>query len=43
MIRGDWIKPGAVAIDVGINRQPTGDEGESRLGGDVAFEEASAQ
>ncbi len=35
MIRGDWIKPGAVVIDVGINR--VGD----RLVGDVAFEEAA--
>lgn len=34
-IRGDWLKPGAVVIDVGINRS-----GE-RLVGDVAFEEAS--
>ena len=24
MIRGDWIKPGAIVIDVGINRMPTG-------------------
>lgn len=36
MIRGDWIKPGAVVIDVGINR--VGD----RLVGDVAFDEAAA-
>jgi len=35
MVRGDWIKPGAVVIDVGINRTPEG-----RLTGDVAFEEA---
>lgn len=39
MIRGDWVKPGAVVIDVGINRVDTG-EGKSRLVGDVAFEEA---
>ena len=40
MVRGDWIKPGAVVIDVGINRIPTAD-GKSRLVGDVAFDEAS--
>lgn len=41
MIRGDWIKPGATVIDVGINRVPTQD-GKSRLTGDVAFDEAMA-
>ena len=41
MIRGDWIKPGAVVIDVGINRVPkSGEEGKTRLVGDVAFDEA---
>jgi methylenetetrahydrofolate dehydrogenase (NADP+)/methenyltetrahydrofolate cyclohydrolase len=35
MIRGDWLSPGAVVIDVGINRLPDG-----KLVGDVAFEEA---
>ena len=40
MIRGDWIKPGAVVIDVGINRVPT-DDGKGRLVGDVAFDEAA--
>ncbi|MDB5574540.1 MAG: bifunctional methylenetetrahydrofolate dehydrogenase/methenyltetrahydrofolate cyclohydrolase FolD, partial [Tardiphaga sp.] len=39
MVRGDWIKPGAVVIDVGINRMP-GDDGRTRLVGDVAFAEA---
>ncbi len=34
MVRGDWIKPGAVVIDVGINRLADG-----RLAGDVAFTE----
>jgi len=34
MVRGDWIKPGAVVIDVGMNRTP------ERLLGDVAFDEA---
>ena len=38
-VRGDWIKPGAAVIDVGINRIPT-TEGKSRLVGDVAFAEA---
>jgi 5,10-methylene-tetrahydrofolate dehydrogenase/methenyl tetrahydrofolate cyclohydrolase len=41
MIRGDWIKPGAYVIDVGINRKedPTAKSG-YRLVGDVAFSEA---
>jgi methylenetetrahydrofolate dehydrogenase (NADP+)/methenyltetrahydrofolate cyclohydrolase len=38
-IRGDWIKPGAVVIDVGINRIAAGDK--TRIVGDVAFAEAS--
>lgn len=40
MVRGDWVKPGAVVIDVGINRidDPTHPKG-SRLVGDVAFNE----
>src|SRR5690606_3526235 len=41
MIRGDWIKPGAIVIDVGINRIDGG-EGRSRIIGDVAFAEAAA-
>jgi methylenetetrahydrofolate dehydrogenase (NADP+)/methenyltetrahydrofolate cyclohydrolase len=41
MVRGDWIKPGATVIDVGINRVPKpGEEGKYRLVGDVAFAEA---
>ena len=40
MVRGDWIKPGAVVIDVGINRVPTDDD-KGRLVGDVAFDEAA--
>lgn len=40
MVRGDWIKPGAVVIDVGINRVPGVEEGKTRLVGDVAFDEA---
>jgi methylenetetrahydrofolate dehydrogenase (NADP+)/methenyltetrahydrofolate cyclohydrolase len=39
MIKGDWIKPGATVIDVGINRVETA-EGKSKLLGDVAFAEA---
>jgi len=39
MIRGDWVKPGATVIDVGINRIEAG-EGKTRLVGDVAFDEA---
>ncbi|MCQ3943297.1 MAG: bifunctional methylenetetrahydrofolate dehydrogenase/methenyltetrahydrofolate cyclohydrolase FolD [Alphaproteobacteria bacterium] len=41
MVRGDWIRPGATVIDVGINRVP-GEAGKTRLVGDVAFAEASA-
>ncbi len=37
MVKGDWIKPGAVVIDVGINRVPADDEGKTRLVGDVDF------
>jgi methylenetetrahydrofolate dehydrogenase (NADP+)/methenyltetrahydrofolate cyclohydrolase len=45
MVRGDWIKPGAAVIDVGINRVPARDPeaaaaGKTRVVGDVAFEEA---
>ena len=45
MIRGDWIKPGATVIDVGINRVPSADpekaaQGKTRVVGDVAFAEA---
>jgi methylenetetrahydrofolate dehydrogenase (NADP+) / methenyltetrahydrofolate cyclohydrolase len=35
LVRGDWIKPGAVVIDVGVNRLPSG-----KLTGDVEFETA---
>ena len=37
MVRGDWIRPGAVVIDVGINRLPDG-----KLVGDVAYDEAAS-
>jgi methylenetetrahydrofolate dehydrogenase (NADP+) / methenyltetrahydrofolate cyclohydrolase len=39
LVRGDWIKPGAIIIDVGTNRRRMAD-GQSRLVGDVAFDEA---
>ncbi len=39
MIRGDWIKPGATVIDVGVNRV-AGEGGKTKLVGDVAFDEA---
>ena len=47
MIRGDWVKPGAAVIDVGMNRIPSRDPeaaaaGKTRLVGDVAFDEAKA-
>ena len=35
MIKGDWIKPGATVIDVGINRVPGEEEGTTRIVGDV--------
>jgi methylenetetrahydrofolate dehydrogenase (NADP+)/methenyltetrahydrofolate cyclohydrolase len=38
MVKGDWIKPGATVIDVGINRID-GDNGKTRLVGDVDFAE----
>jgi len=43
MVRGDWVKPGATVIDVGINRVPAPEKGEgkTRLVGDVAFDEAA--
>ena len=41
MIRSDWIKPGAIIIDVGINRVPA-PGGKTRLVGDVAFDECSS-
>ncbi|ABD04820.1 Methenyltetrahydrofolate cyclohydrolase [Rhodopseudomonas palustris HaA2] len=40
MVKGDWIKPGATVIDVGINRTPSPDGGKDKLVGDVAFAEA---
>ncbi len=40
LVRGSWIKPNAVVVDVGIHRQELAD-GQSGLVGDVAFEEAA--
>ena len=40
MVRGDWLKPGATVIDVGINRVPADEDGKTRLVGDVATAEA---
>ena len=41
LVKAEWIKPGAIVIDVGINRIVS-DNGESRLVGDVAFDEVAA-
>jgi methylenetetrahydrofolate dehydrogenase (NADP+)/methenyltetrahydrofolate cyclohydrolase len=42
MVKGDWVKPGAVIVDVGINRVEVEEDGEtkSKLTGDVDFDEA---
>lgn len=43
MVKGEWLKPGATVIDVGINRLPPNEgEAKGRLVGDVDFESASA-
>lgn len=42
MVRGDWIKPGACVIDVGINRVPGSEPGKTRLVGDCAYDECAA-
>ena len=43
MVQGDWVKPGAIVIDVGINRiaAPERGEGKTRLVGDVAYAQAA--
>jgi methylenetetrahydrofolate dehydrogenase (NADP+) / methenyltetrahydrofolate cyclohydrolase len=41
MVKGDWIKPGACVIDVGINRVASDVAGKTRLVGDVAFDEVA--
>lgn len=45
MVKGDWIKPGATVIDVGINRLPAPErgEGKTRIVGDVEFASAAAR
>lgn len=42
MVRGDWVRPGAIVIDVGTNRVPAPEksEGKTKLVGDVNFKEA---
>jgi methylenetetrahydrofolate dehydrogenase (NADP+)/methenyltetrahydrofolate cyclohydrolase len=41
MVKGDWLKPGATVIDVGISRVPATEEGKTRLVGDVEYGSAS--
>jgi len=43
MVRGDWVKTGAIVIDVGINRvpNPAAGEGKTKVVGDVAYAEAA--
>ncbi|MDP8993633.1 MAG: bifunctional methylenetetrahydrofolate dehydrogenase/methenyltetrahydrofolate cyclohydrolase FolD [Pseudomonadota bacterium] len=40
MVKGEWLKPGATVIDVGINRAAAAEDGKTRLVGDVDFESA---
>ncbi len=42
MVKGEWIKPGATVVDVGINRVTDTEDGKSRIVGDVATAEALA-
>jgi methylenetetrahydrofolate dehydrogenase (NADP+)/methenyltetrahydrofolate cyclohydrolase len=37
MVKADWVKPGAIVIDVGMNRIPAAEEGKTKLVGDVDF------
>lgn len=41
MVKGEWLKPGATVIDVGINRIPAAEEGKTKLVGDVDFASAA--
>ncbi|MGO4388361.1 bifunctional methylenetetrahydrofolate dehydrogenase/methenyltetrahydrofolate cyclohydrolase FolD [Microvirga sp. 2YAF29] len=43
MVKGNWVKPGAIVIDVGINRvpNPAAGEGKTKVVGDVAYAEAA--
>jgi methylenetetrahydrofolate dehydrogenase (NADP+)/methenyltetrahydrofolate cyclohydrolase len=43
MIKGDWVRPGATVIDVGINRVPSATPGKTRIVGDVAYAEAAVR
>ena len=43
MIKGDWVKPGATVIDVGINRVPATAPGKTRIVGDVDYAQAAAR
>jgi|TARA_B100000949_G_scaffold166971_1_gene147393 methylenetetrahydrofolate dehydrogenase (NADP+)/methenyltetrahydrofolate cyclohydrolase len=38
MVKKDWVKKGAIVIDVGINRLPPDEEGKSKLVGDVDYD-----
>lgn len=40
MVKGEWIRPGAIVIDVGINRVPS-ENGKTKLVGDVAYDECA--
>jgi methylenetetrahydrofolate dehydrogenase (NADP+)/methenyltetrahydrofolate cyclohydrolase len=41
MIKGDWVRPGAIVIDVGINRVPSATPGKTKIVGDVAYAECA--
>ena len=41
MVKGDWVRPGAIVIDVGINRVPSATPGKTKIVGDVAYAEAA--
>jgi methylenetetrahydrofolate dehydrogenase (NADP+)/methenyltetrahydrofolate cyclohydrolase len=41
MVKADWVKPGAIVIDVGMNRIPAAEEGKTKLVGDVDFADVS--
>jgi methylenetetrahydrofolate dehydrogenase (NADP+)/methenyltetrahydrofolate cyclohydrolase len=41
MIKGDWVRPGAIVIDVGINRVPSVTPGKTKIVGDVAYAECA--
>ncbi len=40
MVRGDWLKPGAIVIDVGINRVPS-ENGKTKLVGDCNYDDCA--